>query len=106
MSTVADVGTTRRAGGEGNVEHLEHSWGRNPGIIGWLSVTTHAAIGLRYIVTAFIFLLIGGLEALIMRFQLALPDNDLLSPDRYNQLLTTHAQSMMVLFAVPMMEGI
>src|SRR5690349_12520848 len=106
MSTVADVGTTRRAGGEGNIEHLEHSWGRNPGIIGWLSVTTHAAIGLRYIITAFIFLLMGGVEALMMRFQLALPDNNFLSPDRYNQFFTTHGTTMMFLFAVPMMEGI
>jgi len=84
---------------------LEAAW-KHPGeIFGWFSVTTHQAIGKRYIITAFIFLLIGGIEALLMRFQLALPENTFLSPHRYNQIFTTHGTTMMFLFAVPMMEG-
>ncbi len=75
------------------------------GLFGWLSVTTHQAIGMRYIVTAFIFLLLGGVEALAMRLQLARPENGLLGPDRYNQIFTMHGTTMMFLFAVPVMEG-
>jgi cytochrome c oxidase subunit I len=85
---------------------LERVWAHRPGILGWFSVTTHQTIGLRYIVTAFVFLLAGGIEALLMRLQLATPDNTLLSPDRYNQIFTVHGSTMMFLFAVPVMEGI
>ena len=60
---------------------------------------------MRYIVTAFLFLLAGGVEALLMRIQLASPDNTFLSPDRYNQIFTVHGSNMMFLFAVPVMEG-
>src|SRR5204863_3635653 len=67
--------------------------------------TTHQAIGLRYIVTAFMFLLAGGVEAFLMRLQLAKADNTFLSPDRYNQIFTLHGTTMMFLFAVPVMEG-
>ncbi len=75
------------------------------GFRGWLSATTHQKIGMRYIVTAFIFLLAGGVEALMMRWQLAFPDRHFLGPDRYNQIFTVHGSNMMFLFAVPMMEG-
>lgn len=84
---------------------LEQSWRHPRGIFGWLSYTTHQAIGMRYIVTAFIFLLVGGIEALLMRIQLAVPNNTFLSADRYNEIFTTHGTTMMFLFAVPMMEG-
>jgi cytochrome c oxidase subunit I len=84
---------------------LERSWAHLPGLRGWLSVTTHQAIGMRYIVTAFIFLLAGGIEAALMRWQLAFPDNNFLGPDKYNQIFTVHGSNMMFLFAVPMMEG-
>ncbi|HEX3684182.1 MAG TPA: cytochrome c oxidase subunit I [Bryobacteraceae bacterium] len=84
---------------------LEESWRHPRGIFGWLSYTTHQAIGMRYIVTAFLFLLVGGIEALLMRIQLAKPNNTFLSPDRYNEIFTTHGTTMMFLFAVPMMEG-
>ncbi|MBZ5583289.1 MAG: cytochrome c oxidase subunit I [Acidobacteriia bacterium] len=90
---------------EGERRALERSWRRRPGIAGWFTVTTHQALGKRYIVTAFVFLLIGGVEALFMRLQLARPDNPLIGPDKYNQLFTTHGTTMMFLFAVPMMEG-
>ena len=85
---------------------LAQSWRHPKGILGWFSYTTHQAIGMRYIVTAFIFLLVGGVEALLMRLQLAQADNHFLSPDRYNQIFSTHGATMMFLFAVPMMEGV
>src|SRR5213075_2380799 len=65
----------------------------------------HKDIGLRFIVTAFIFFLFGGVLAVLMRLQLALPGNTLIGPDLYNQLFTTHGTTMMFLFAVPVMEG-
>ena len=84
---------------------LDKTWRHSRGFFGWLSVTTHQAIGMRYIVTAFVMLLIGGIEALLMRTQLARPDNTFLGPDRYNEIFTTHGTTMMFLFAVPVMEG-
>jgi cytochrome c oxidase subunit I len=56
-------------------------------------------------VTAFIMLLAGGVEALMMRTQLMRSNNSYLGPERYNQLFTTHGTTMMFLFAVPVMEG-
>jgi cytochrome c oxidase subunit I+III len=84
---------------------LEHAWRSPPGFLGWLTATEHQTIGLRYIVTAFVFLILGGLEALAMRLQLAGPENNLLNPDLYNQVFTVHGTTMMFLFAVPVMEG-
>ena len=57
----------------GDRELLEQVWKPQPGLLGWLSVTTHQEIGMRYIVTAFVFLLIGGVEAMLMRLQLSRP---------------------------------
>jgi cytochrome c oxidase subunit 1 len=87
-------------------ERLQRSWGRPPGLIGWLSTVDHKEIGRRYIVTALIFLALGGLLALAMRLQLATPDNRLIAPQRYNELFTMHGSTMMFLFAVPVMEGV
>ncbi len=88
-----------------DVRRLERSWRHPRGIFGWLSFTTHQAIGTRYIVTAFIMLLVGGIEALMMRTQLMRSNNGYLGPERYNQIFTTHGTTMMFLFAVPVMEG-
>ena len=86
-------------------DQLQRVWQTKPGLLGWLSATTHQQIGKRYIVTAFVFLLLGGIEALMMRLQLARADNAVLGPARYNQIFTLHGTTMMFLFAVPMMEG-
>src|SRR5690349_21300097 len=88
-----------------DVEALERSWRHPLGFLSWFSYTTHQAIGLRYIITAFIFLCIGGIEALLMRTQLATADNTFLSAERYNQIFTLHRTTMMFLFAIPVMEG-
>jgi cytochrome c oxidase subunit I+III len=80
-------------------------WERQAGIVGWLSQVNHKAIGLRYIVTAFVFFLLAGIAALIMRVQLAQPELNIISPELYNQLFTMHGTTMMFLFAVPVMEG-
>ena len=66
----------------------------------------HKIIGRRYIVTAFIFLALGGVLAMLMRLQLARPEAGLIGPDRYNQIFTMHGTNMMFLFAVPVMEAV
>ena len=58
------------------------------GLLSWIMTVDHKRIGILYIYSAFIFFLVGGLEALLMRIQLAQPDNKFLSPDAYNQVFT------------------
>src|SRR6185369_8660162 len=86
-------------------EELERTWARPSGVWGWFTDTDHKAIAKRYIVTAFVFFLLGGIEAALMRIQLAFPENHFLNPDRYNQIFTTHGTTMMFLFAVPIMTA-
>jgi cytochrome c oxidase subunit 1 len=85
---------------------LLRTWQRPPGIIGWLATVDHKEIGRRYIVTALIFLALAGVLALLMRMQLARPDNNMIGASRYNELFTMHGSTMMFLFAVPVMEGV
>ena len=84
---------------------LERAWHVPRGFLGWFCVVDHRTIGLRYIVTAFAFFLVAGVLAALMRIQLAVPDNDFLGPDLYNQIFTVHGTAMMFLFAVPIMEA-
>jgi cytochrome c oxidase subunit I+III len=84
---------------------LTHTWDPNKGVWGFFTTVNHKRIGIRYIVTAFVFLFLGGLEALAMRWQLARPENEVLGPDLYHQVFTMHGTTMMFLFAVPVMEG-
>jgi cytochrome c oxidase subunit 1 len=83
------------------VEAMERTWRRRPGLWGWLTSVDHKSIGKRYLVTAVLFFLLGGLEAAMMRMQLARPENRLLNPDLYNQFFTMHGTTMMFLFGVP-----
>ena len=84
---------------------LQTIWETEPGVRGWFSTVDHKEIGLRYIVTAFAFLLLGGVEALVMRVQLAGPNRHLLSPEAYDQLFTMHGVSMIFLYASPILSG-
>ncbi|HEY1611326.1 MAG TPA: cytochrome c oxidase subunit I [Paraburkholderia sp.] len=86
-------------------EHLRDLWETEPGWRGWISTVDHKKIGLRYLVTAFVFLLLGGTEALIMRVQLARPNLTLLTPEQYNQLFTMHGVTMIFLYALPVLSG-
>jgi cytochrome c oxidase subunit I len=84
---------------------LARTWGTPRGIIGALSSVDHKVVGRRYLVTAFVFLFLGGLAAMVMRLQLARPENGIVGPDLYNQLFTMHGSTMMFLFAVPVMQA-
>jgi cytochrome c oxidase subunit I+III len=84
---------------------LDRSWRPPAGLLGWFTQVNHKQIGTRYIVTAFVFLLLGGLEALVIRTQLAMPENQIISAEAYRQFFTMHGMTMMFFFAVPVMEG-
>ncbi|TPN51321.1 MULTISPECIES: cytochrome c oxidase subunit I [unclassified Mesorhizobium] len=84
---------------------LNKTWGTTRGLIGALSTVDHKIIGIRYAVTAFAFLLAGGILAIIMRLQLARPDSHLVDAELYNQLFTMHGTTMMFLFGVPVGEA-
>uniref|UniRef100_UPI003F490663 cytochrome c oxidase subunit I n=1 Tax=Ensifer adhaerens TaxID=106592 RepID=UPI003F490663 len=86
-------------------ERLRKVWENPHGWRYWTSVN-NTQVGLWYASTAFIFLLFAGALALIMRAQLAMPDNDLVSAGFYNQLFTLHGTVMMFLFAVPIFEAV
>lgn len=86
-------------------ERLQKIWETKPGIYGWFSTVDHKEIGIRYIVTAFLFLVVGGLEALVMRLQLARPGETLVTPEQYNQLFSMHGITMIFLYALPILSG-
>jgi cytochrome c oxidase subunit 1 len=85
---------------------LTRTWSPPPGVLGWLLQVNHRAIGKRFIVTAFVFFVLGGLEALVMRLQLGGPERGLVDADTYGQLFTMHGTTMMFFFAVPVVEGL
>ncbi|MBU2032943.1 MAG: cbb3-type cytochrome c oxidase subunit I, partial [Alphaproteobacteria bacterium] len=72
---------------------------------GFLAATNHSIVGIRFMVTAIAFFLIGGVLAMLMRAQLAGPDTQFLDPGQYAQVFTMHGTVMMFLFAIPMIEG-
>ena len=90
---------------DGEFDRLKEVW-RTP--TGWRFFTSvnNTSIGLLYIGTALLFFILAGILALVMRVQLAVPDNGLLSPDTYNQVFTMHGTVMMFLFAIPIVEAI
>ncbi len=73
--------------------------------VDWVTTTDHKKIGIMYLVLTFVFFMLGGIEALLMRLQLAQPGNTLLTGERYNELLTLHGTTMIFLFVVPVMAG-
>src|SRR5436309_1194337 len=72
------------------------------GLRSWITTVDHKRIGILYGVTAFAFFLIGGLEALLIRLQLAVPNNHLIDPDTYNQIFTMHGTTMIFLVVMPL----
>src|SRR5690554_2971604 len=85
-------------------QQFEKTWGNLPGW-GQLAAVNHTSIGRRFMLTGAVFFLIGGLLAMLLRTQLALPNQDILNPDVYAQVFTMHGTVMMFLFAIPILEG-
>ena len=76
------------------------------GIGSWLTTTDHKKIGLLYMFSAFAYFLIGGLEALLIRTQLAAAHLQVLDPEQYDQIFTMHGTTMIFLFVMPMTTGL
>lgn len=72
---------------------------------GWITTVDHKKIGVLYVSYALMFLLVGGLEALLIRVQLAVPDNHFVSPEVYNQLFTMHGTTMVFFMGMPLLFG-
>ena len=87
-------------------EALDRTWSASPGLKGEIAAVNNQRIGVRYMITASAFFVVGGLLALLMRLQLAVSENDLVGPDVFNELFTMHGSTMMYLFAVPFLEGL
>jgi len=71
----------------------------------WLSSTDHKIIGHMYLITSFVFFLLAGIMALLIRIQLLSPTSDFLSDQVYNELFTMHGTIMLLLFATPTFVG-
>lgn len=80
-------------------------WEDDPGVPGFLNTVDHKRIGIRYLVTAFAFFVLGGVQALVMRVQLAQPGLEVLSPEVYNQFFTMHGTTMIFLFNTPIIAA-
>ena len=72
----------------------------------WLTTVDHKKIGIMYVATAFVFFLLGGLEALAIRTQLAAPNQEVLDAETYNQFFTMHGITMIFLVVMPMGVGL
>ena len=74
--------------------------------LAWLSTVDHKRIAVLYMLTALVFFVIAGVEALFMRLQLAVPNNHFLQPDTFNQLFTMHGTTMIFLVVMPVVFGL
>jgi cytochrome c oxidase subunit 1/cytochrome c oxidase subunit I+III len=75
------------------------------GLLSWVATVDHKRIGILYLVTTFGFFLVGGVEALLIRLQLAVPNNTFLKPETFNQLFTMHGTTMIFLVVMPALIG-
>ncbi len=108
MSTAEDSDLPRTvdlADDPGLPARLRAIWETAPGLYGWICSVDHKSIGRRYLVTAFVFLLLGGLEAMVIRAQLAQPGEHLVTPEQYDQLFSMHGITMIFLYALPVLSG-
>jgi cytochrome c oxidase subunit I+III len=86
-------------------QRLESIWSEKPGLSTFLNTIDHKKLGVKYIVTAAVFFVLGGIESLILRIQLTEANLSIVDPETYNQLFSMHGVTMMFLFALPMLSG-
>ena len=72
----------------------------------WLTTTNHKSIGIMYIMTTFLFFIIAGVLSLVIRLQLAQPNQNIVSPHAYNQIFTLHGTAMIFLVIAPFAFGL
>jgi cytochrome c oxidase subunit I+III len=102
--SVTDTPTAYSGARKGEDKSFEGVWDTPPGIRK-LSSVSHRVVGRRFIYTGFVFFLIAGVLALMVRTQLIVPGNTFLDLETYNQVFTMHGTLMMFLFAIPILEG-
>jgi cytochrome c oxidase subunit 1 len=85
-------------------ERAAPTWKESP-VMSWVTTVDHKRIGILYIVSSFGFFFAAGVMALLMRLQLMTADNDFVTKDGYNQLVTVHGTAMIFLFVVPVLAG-
>jgi cytochrome c oxidase subunit I+III len=90
---------------EPRIDRLERIWRERPGVLGWLTTTDHKRIGILYFFTSLAFFAAGGAEALLIRTQLIGPNQTVLSPNVFDQMMTMHGVTMIFLFVIPMSIG-
>src|SRR5439155_17969982 len=90
---------------EQRVERLERMWKERPGVLGWLTTTDHKRVGLLYFWTTLALFGAGGTEALLMRTQLAQPNQHVVSPQTFDELFSMHGITMIFFFIIPMTTG-
>ena len=105
ISEERDVRDTHLEAGELRAR-LCRTWATGPTLLDRLASVDHKVVARRYMITAFVFLVLGGLAAAAIRVQLARAESQLIGPDLYNQIFTMHGTTMMFLFAVPVMEAV
>lgn len=88
-----------------HTDYLFRSANGRSGLWDWLTTVDHKKIAILYLAAGFLFFIIGGIEALLIRFQLAVPNNDFMSGELYNQVMTMHGTTMIFLAAMPMIFG-
>src|SRR5271154_3937099 len=74
--------------------------------LAWLSTVDHKRIGVLYMITGLVFFVVGGIEALFIRIQLAVPNNKFIGPDTFNAMFTMHGTTMIFLVAMPVLFGL
>ena len=106
MSTATEAPTTAGTPSEGGT-YAPAGVGRKGNIlVGWITSTDHKTIGFLYLITSFIYFLLGGVMALVIRAQLFEPGLELVqTKEQYNQLFTMHGTIMLLMFATPLFAG-
>jgi len=85
-----------------HADQIPSVYAEKRGIWSWITTVDHKRIGILYGATAFTFFLMGGIEALLIRWQLARPDNTFVTPEFYNELFTMHGTTMIFLAVMPL----
>jgi cytochrome c oxidase subunit 1 len=78
---------------------------KSRGVLGWITTVDHKKIAIMYLYTTFFFFLVGGVMALLVRIQLAEPQNKFLTPAQYNEIFTMHGTTMIFLWIIPVLSG-